>query len=533
MRATGRGWPGLAAVWAMGALGLLGLGCEEEGGERCTPGESVACACPEGKDGAQVCQEDGTFGACECSAAPEAEAEAQGEAVAVEEPELPPEEVIREAYLSAVHAYNRRDAEAYFASFTDPLECFFGKAGYPKSKLRNERGSHFDGDEQAPDSPGLWSSDIQVLDASSKRAVLVDWGVWHMGSGDLRQGVHEKIVVLRKVGDGWRIAAETNRAKQACVEAGILDDVPMPAEVAQCRKGNADCVAACKKELGSTCEDAECAACANRCRCEMAKCFGAGDGHPLCSVTLEAEAKPVSAGELWKELQATAECLVDPDEHPVLSLGGVLQVDADDPGEAACLTTDVMLTGADAAGWSCDAEARRCVYRLEGARGGAAYLFRVRKDGGRALVAKVDYSGAVPDEEPPRVRAALQRRPSVCAFHDAVVAKRRSLATPPFFTYDGTSEADAGPGKHCGSEGRARAKAAVDRFAGQALRCTSLWCTLAGPCMGNAVHELLGARAGRHLEARASFEALAGDLDQGLREKLSTQARNGTCPGRP
>lgn len=57
------------------ALVLLLLGaCETQrrpagGGVRsgCTPGHSVACACPNNRSGAQVCGEDQTFGACTCA----------------------------------------------------------------------------------------------------------------------------------------------------------------------------------------------------------------------------------------------------------------------------------------------------------------------------------------------------------------------------------------------------------------------------------------------------------------------------------
>jgi hypothetical protein len=34
----------------------------------CTPGRSVACACTSGQSGAQVCESNGTYGACQCDA---------------------------------------------------------------------------------------------------------------------------------------------------------------------------------------------------------------------------------------------------------------------------------------------------------------------------------------------------------------------------------------------------------------------------------------------------------------------------------
>ena len=65
-------------------LGLL-LGCaegagvgSEPGGGRCTPGSSIACECPDGGQGAQVCAADGVnYLACECVSATEGDAESE------------------------------------------------------------------------------------------------------------------------------------------------------------------------------------------------------------------------------------------------------------------------------------------------------------------------------------------------------------------------------------------------------------------------------------------------------------------------
>ena len=51
-------------VLVCAALAVATFGC----GNRCTPGESAACACADGGEGAQVCQDDGTFDACACGA---------------------------------------------------------------------------------------------------------------------------------------------------------------------------------------------------------------------------------------------------------------------------------------------------------------------------------------------------------------------------------------------------------------------------------------------------------------------------------
>jgi hypothetical protein len=51
---------------------------------RCIPGQSAACACTDGATGAQICLDDGTFGACVCAPASDARS-----APPVEDPEVP------------------------------------------------------------------------------------------------------------------------------------------------------------------------------------------------------------------------------------------------------------------------------------------------------------------------------------------------------------------------------------------------------------------------------------------------------------
>lgn len=49
---------------------LFVVGCGDDsnpGVSTCIPGQSAACACADGQTGAQVCQDDGTYGICECT----------------------------------------------------------------------------------------------------------------------------------------------------------------------------------------------------------------------------------------------------------------------------------------------------------------------------------------------------------------------------------------------------------------------------------------------------------------------------------
>ncbi len=59
----------LALVLSIGVLSLSAActGRRAGGGSGCVPGMSVACACPGGVTGAQVCRDDRSYGPCSCS----------------------------------------------------------------------------------------------------------------------------------------------------------------------------------------------------------------------------------------------------------------------------------------------------------------------------------------------------------------------------------------------------------------------------------------------------------------------------------
>lgn len=71
---------------SLGLLGSLALACGDGDGDgdggagSCVPGQQVACACPGGGDGIQVCNPDGSsFGPCSCGDATGDESESRGE----------------------------------------------------------------------------------------------------------------------------------------------------------------------------------------------------------------------------------------------------------------------------------------------------------------------------------------------------------------------------------------------------------------------------------------------------------------------
>lgn len=56
------------AVAIASSAAVASVACSK-GSERCVSGASVACACVDGRKGAQTCQDDGRFGPCRCEAA--------------------------------------------------------------------------------------------------------------------------------------------------------------------------------------------------------------------------------------------------------------------------------------------------------------------------------------------------------------------------------------------------------------------------------------------------------------------------------
>ncbi|MCB9637979.1 MAG: hypothetical protein H6727_03630 [Myxococcales bacterium] len=55
-------WMWVVGLWVVLIGGFVQVGCTP----RCIPSASERCACPGGTDGAQVCQSDGTYAACQC-----------------------------------------------------------------------------------------------------------------------------------------------------------------------------------------------------------------------------------------------------------------------------------------------------------------------------------------------------------------------------------------------------------------------------------------------------------------------------------
>jgi hypothetical protein len=60
----------MKAALALAVVLLLGVGCDRNRPATCVSGASSPCTCATGLAGAQLCQSDGTFGACMCAPPP-------------------------------------------------------------------------------------------------------------------------------------------------------------------------------------------------------------------------------------------------------------------------------------------------------------------------------------------------------------------------------------------------------------------------------------------------------------------------------
>jgi hypothetical protein len=165
-----------------------------------------------------------------------------------------------DAYRGILNSYVARDAEAYFAGFTDPMECFYGKTGVTAAALRRQREGAFDyGDT-------IHSHELQVLSASPSEVALEDWGDSGLGGAEW----HDKIIVLRAKGGRWKIAVEGGARRNPCPGVSA---VPAPAGIARCREIDQTCYRDCDQERGLD------RFCGNRCSICSERCM---ESHDAC-----------------------------------------------------------------------------------------------------------------------------------------------------------------------------------------------------------------------------------------------------------
>jgi hypothetical protein len=188
------------------------------------------------------------------------------------------------AYRAIVSDFNDSDANEYFAGFVDPLVCFHGRRDEPLAALRASRGRAIDAEHRRA---GLFVASLEVLRASEDECVLLDRGAFwgHGAEGDAYPhmrgssdafvgGIHEKVIVMRRVDGTWRIAAETDRAHVDCLTPTVVLP-PASAELEACRTRNTSCLNECEGACGRCGACNECNLCPGECLEALADCVGA------------------------------------------------------------------------------------------------------------------------------------------------------------------------------------------------------------------------------------------------------------------
>lgn len=121
---------------------------------------------------------------------------------AVEEPG--PAELAVAAYERHIAALNRLDAAAYFAAYADEVDCFYNRPFTSKAWIESRRARLFTRQRVSRYRP-----DVEVLAFASNEVTLRDRGVF--GRHD-----HDKVVVMHRRGDAWRIHVEVGAHAHRC-----------------------------------------------------------------------------------------------------------------------------------------------------------------------------------------------------------------------------------------------------------------------------------------------------------------------------
>lgn len=117
----------------------------------------------------------------------------------------------QKAYRRLVRAHRNHDAETYFRSFADPMDCFWGRAAKTRESLRRSRGSHFS---------KRWSDWLEIVsirgtELGPGRVQLRIDERWHKAN---KTPSYIKFVVMQRgQSDGvWRATVEQGKRATRC-----------------------------------------------------------------------------------------------------------------------------------------------------------------------------------------------------------------------------------------------------------------------------------------------------------------------------
>lgn len=193
-------------------------------------------------------------------------------------PTADPEKAAREAYAATIDAFNRVNRDEYFAGFSFPLACFYGKPDHTEEQFRAARGKHFPEGEPPPEfeghEPEHGGVSVEVLvtvRASPEEVVLIDFGLYGASEDWGIPRLHEKVILMRPDAGKWKIAGEFGKKIGKC-DPALETPIDRPELVEKC----AAKLEECRKECADDCESHGvhgCTMCQERCIDGTARCF--------------------------------------------------------------------------------------------------------------------------------------------------------------------------------------------------------------------------------------------------------------------
>lgn len=190
-----------------------------------------------------------------------------------------------ESYRAALGAYNDGDQDAYFDAFAATLQCFHGTPQLTRADVQERRAPDFAGARHT------YAAQVTVLREEADRVLLLDRGADFVeldeeqaarsrrpserhAATPIRSGTHEKLVLMVRDGDRFRIAAETARNNPGCL--ADIPPVPASAEFARCATAARSCNQECDSFCSGDAPGNACNTCPESCASALARCTGAG-----------------------------------------------------------------------------------------------------------------------------------------------------------------------------------------------------------------------------------------------------------------
>lgn len=178
------------------------------GSNQCTPGASIACACPDGRAGAQSCNTDGTFAPCVCASAAAAPPPSPAPPPVVPAAQPPPAGLVwapLERTWTRLHLDTGCDADAYGSMTTQPTWEWATPGGTVTLQVRvQER------DATEEDGPLMSERTIELIaewPGSGEPRVLGTWGPLLDGTCAERQA---QVVYAGRRVDGLMLVSMEN-----------------------------------------------------------------------------------------------------------------------------------------------------------------------------------------------------------------------------------------------------------------------------------------------------------------------------------